>query len=508
MLGADSSCNGQGDAGEHEDEDSRDSPVLSDIPELAGGEDPRAGGDGRYVLRVRVSDPSTATATVNVIITVTDVNEPPRVVGSAPTVVRARENADPPAITFGDTDAALSPETFAIIEQDCADPPGSYSYSVTGDDLEKLDFRPSLHQGFEVGRRLDYEEQSSYSLTVVASSGEGPRRLTTTLDVTLEVVDEEDPGEVSLSQREPQIGREVYATVTDPDGGVRVSRWAWERSAEVDLDGDGNPLQECRDDTTTPDVGGWVPIEEATSSAYTPTPADVGRCLRATATYTDGIEGHGPAEHDQDANEDGLQVSLASEKPVQLDNPANTAPHFVVESDRTSRRVDENTEAGEDIGSPVSAHDEDGDLLVYTLGGADAASFGIARNNGQLKAKAPLDYEARRRYTVQVTATDPSGASESIPVTVSIINEDEPAQISGLSSIDFAENATGPVTSLSAQDPERRSIRWSLGGRDAGLFTVSRGTLRFRTRPDYEQPHSALEGGPRPAQRAPPEGAA
>ena len=35
-------------------------------------------GNSEYVLRVRVSDPSTASATVNVIVRVTNVNEPPR----------------------------------------------------------------------------------------------------------------------------------------------------------------------------------------------------------------------------------------------------------------------------------------------------------------------------------------------------------------------------------------------------------------------------------------------
>ena len=34
--------------------------------------------NSEYVLRVRVSDPSTASATVNVIVRVTDVNEAPR----------------------------------------------------------------------------------------------------------------------------------------------------------------------------------------------------------------------------------------------------------------------------------------------------------------------------------------------------------------------------------------------------------------------------------------------
>ncbi len=481
VLGADS-CNGRDDSGEHEDEDST---VLPGVPGLPESEDPRAKGNGKYVLRVRASDPSTATATVNVIVTFTNVNEPPRFNENAPTVLRVRENADPQIVTVGDTDATEGPATPAT-DQDCVD--SSIAYSLTGDDLERLDFIQD-ERGLAVGRQLDYEEQSSYSLTVVASSGKGLRSLTATLDVTLEVVDEEDPGEVSLSQREPQIGTEVYATVTDPDGGVRISTWAWERSAEVTVDEEGNPLEECRDAPGTPDVevvGGWTPIDGASSSVYTARPADVGRCLRATTTYTDNMENPAGASDER--------LTGTVEAPVQGRSPANAAPHFVGSTDRTSRRVAENTEAGQDIGSPVSAHDEDGDLLIYTLGGADAASFGIARNNGQLKTNSPLDYEARRNYTVEVTAADPSGASESILVTIGVIDRDEPARITGNGTVDIAENATAPVASFSAHDPERRSVRWSLGGRDAGRFTISRGTLRFRKSPNYEEPHSALEG--------------
>ena len=63
------------------------------------------------------------------------------------------------------------------------------------------------------------------------------------------------------------------------------------------------------------------------------------------------------------------------------------------------------------------------------MGGADAASFAITRNDCQLNTKAPLNYEVRNSYTVVVTTTDPSGAKDSILVTIDVINEDDPAVI-------------------------------------------------------------------------------
>ncbi len=479
------------DAGETEDEDSTN---LVGAPELPEGDDAEEPGNSEYVLRVRVSDPSTASATVNVIVTVSDMNEPPLFDEDVPTVLRVTENQEPPVITFGDGDTPVAASTYAVTDRDInvSGPhpydDTSYSYSVSGADHSVLALTGDGILSFREGHEVDYEERSSYSITIVARSGEGPRRLTATLDVTIEVADAEDPGQVSLSQRQPQIGKSVHATVSDPDGGVRVTRWVWERSAEVTVDGGGTPSAECRDDLGTPGigvVGGWTPIGEASSSVYTVQEADVNRCLRATATYTDDVEIPADVPH---------QVEGVTEAPVQRSNPANTAPHFVVQTGRTSRRVVENTEAGHDIGRPVSAHDDDGDLLIYTLGGADAAAFDISRNNGQLKALAPLDYEARRTYTLEVTVTDPSGADDTIQVSIRLTNRDEPAEITGTSTATFAEDSTSPVASFSANDPEGRSIRWSLSGRDADRFTISRGTMRFKRFPDYEDPHSALEG--------------
>ena len=216
------------DAGEPEDEDSTS---LTGGPALPVDEDAGVAGNSEYVLRVRVSDPSTASATVNVIVRVTEVNEAPAFDEDAPTVLRVKENADPPVITFGDDDSPVNAGTFAVTDQDGADT--ARAYSVTGEDREVLAFDGSDILGFMAGHGPDFEEQSSYSITVMARSGAGHRRLSTTLDVTIEVVDGEDVGEISLSQRQPQGGITVHATVSDPDGGVRIIRWVWERSDEI-----------------------------------------------------------------------------------------------------------------------------------------------------------------------------------------------------------------------------------------------------------------------------------
>ena len=73
MLGADTREH-LDDPSEREDEDSRS---LAAGLELPPDEDPGSPGNSEYVLQVRVSDPSTASATINVIVRVTNENEPP-----------------------------------------------------------------------------------------------------------------------------------------------------------------------------------------------------------------------------------------------------------------------------------------------------------------------------------------------------------------------------------------------------------------------------------------------
>ena len=106
---------------------------------------------------------------------------------------------------------------------------------------------------------------------------------------------------------------------------------------------------------------------------------------------------------------------------IEVGATANVPPEFT-EGDSTTRSVAENATAGADIGAPVEATDADDDVLTYTLGGADAASFDIDASNGQLSTKSDVDAETSSEYTVEVTATDPSDATDVITVTIIVID--------------------------------------------------------------------------------------
>ena len=94
----------------------------------------------------------------------------------------------------------------------------------------------------------------------------------------------------------------VHATASGDDGGVTITRWAWERSDEVTVNEKGIPSAERRDDPDTSGidaVGGRAAVPGATLAVYAPKPNDVGRYLRATELLEVPVNGINPANNDQ-----------------------------------------------------------------------------------------------------------------------------------------------------------------------------------------------------------------
>ena len=190
----------------------------------------------------------------------------------------------------------------------------------------------------------------------------------------------------------------------------------------------------------------------------------------------------------------GLQVARIAERPVQESNPANTAPKFEDQdlvtvgdqSDTATRSVKENQDAGETVGNPLTA--TDGDLLLYALSGSDAANFEVD-GNGQITTDVELDYEAQSTHTVVLNATDPSGAVDSILVTINVTDENDDAEIAGASAIDYAENGAGPVATFTANDQDGDAIAWSSEWRLMPTCSPSLGgALDFQEFPQLRRP--------------------
>ena len=195
-----------------------------------------------------------------------------------------------------------------------------------------------------------------------------------------------------------------------------------------------------------------------------------------------------------DDNAVSLAISIPDYKPQ-----INNAPAFTAGSG-TTRSVAENTPAGVNIGGPVSATDADGDILTYSLGGTDAASFGVVSTTGQLKTRAPLDYETKNAYTVTVTVSDGDLTDLiTVGITVSDVEENQaPVFTAGSGTTrSIPENTSAGVNiggPVSATDADGDILTYSLGGIDGASFGIvsTSGQLKTRAPLDYETKNSYL----------------
>ena len=131
---------------------------------------------------------------------------------------------------------------------------------------------------------------------------------------------------------------------------------------------------------------------------------------------------------------------------------ANSPPEFP--SETTTRAVDENTPPNTNIGAPITATD-DNDTLTYSLENAGVSHFGIDSSTGQLLVGSPLDHETEDSYTVKVIATDPSESKDTIDVTITVNNLDEPGKVS----LSWKQPQVGTELDAVADRSRRRRFR-------------------------------------------------
>ena len=384
------------------------------------------GDKSTYTVTVSVTDladaedafDKTADDTITVTITTNEENDAPVFSGGSSTATREVGENSPANTKVGDPISATDEDQDTL------------TYSLAGTQQEQDDFDDAFLLNASTGQitvkandSLNFEDKASYTFDISVSDNNGG---TDTIDVTINVTDVDEDGTVTLSSDTPQVGTLLTATLSDPDGNVSGLTWQWAKA-----------------DTAT---GAFADIANATAESYTPAAADLGKYLRATATYTD-VHGSKSAE----------SVSA---------NPVNAVPVFS-EVDAT-RAVDENTPTGTNFDTPVTA--TDADTLNYKLGGTDAASFRIVETSGQLQTESALDFEDKSSYDVTVIATDASGVTASIPVTITVNNLEE----QGTVKLTLLQPQVGTEQTATLDDPDgdtfpsflavgqRRQRKWSL----------------------------------------------
>ena len=160
----------------------------------------------------------------------------------------------------------------------------SMTYSVSGTGAAKFnnvfDFDTATGEiTVKPGANIDYESSDkSYSITVsvtdredASGAAESPPTSDATTSVSIEVINIDDPGTVTLSTTAPRVGSMLSASVSDQDSSVLVYTVQWARAPRADalfID---------------------IPIDPGymANPTYTPTAADQGKYLKVTMFYAE-----------------------------------------------------------------------------------------------------------------------------------------------------------------------------------------------------------------------------
>ena len=108
---------------------------------------------------------------------------------------------------------------------------------------------------------------------------------------------------------------------------------------------------------------------------------------------------------------------------ARVDPNVNHAPSFAESS--YDRSVDENALIGANVGTAITATDDDGDTLTYELSGTGAADFHVSSAGQITAAVATLDHETTDSYTLTLTADDGNGGEDTATVNITINDLDE-----------------------------------------------------------------------------------
>ena len=162
----------------------------------------------------------------------------------------------------------------------------------------------------------------------------------------------------------------------------------------------------------------------------------------------------------------------------------NDAPRFPYVTG--SRRVAENAPAGTPIGAPVAATDprrRHADLLsarlrqVFVHYRQRFRSVEDQRDAG-IRSAVRLPRH-RGRYGRQ-------RGSDSVGVTIAVIDTDGPLAVTGAAMVDYPENGVEAVAVYTAMGLGSAGAEWSLAGDDSDDFSIADGVLSFNNPPDYE----------------------
>ena len=422
------------------------------------------GAKSSHTVTVTATDPGGLTDTITVTITTSEENDAPVFDDtSLQTTLEVAENS-PANTNVGSPITATDEDSNSL----------TYTLEGTGTDKDSFTIDNSGQIQTKSGETYDFETKASYSVTVKADDSNGG---TDTIDVTIAVTNVEEAGAVTFDLTQPEAGIPLVATVTDPDGNVYTVTWEWLISDSANT--------------------GFNAISGQTLNSYTPTAADVGKYLKAKASYTDP----------EDSGKTAESVTTAAV------TPGNTPPTFPDTGGTPNPmtfNIEENSVAATVVGTVSTTDSDSGDIPTYSLEGAptqkDAfnAAFDLDTSTGAITVLADdsLDHETTPSYTFQVGVSDGKDAADqtdsaidsTVSVTINVTDINEPPMFpdseNRLRTVAENTEAGQPVGDpFAATDPdEGATLTYILSVTDAASFEIdsSSGQLKTKAALDYE----------------------
>ena len=449
----------------------------------------------------------------------------------------AESNPHAPVIA-GPGSVSIDEGTTGILDTYTTSDADGDDVTLTLSDADEGPFSLNSSGELRVTSALDYEsDDTRYTVTLTATDNGTPPK-SSTKDVTVEVDNVEEEGSVSLSDTSPTVGDHITATLTDPDGGLLYSTttWSWNDVSRSEESSDdqarATSVTSYRYTVQASDEGRRIRVSASytdghgsgksasiTSGVVQPRPNQApstpsGSSSVSVAENTTSVASYTSS----DPNGDGLTWSV--------DNSAfsisggslrfRSAPNY--ESDARRYSVGIQTSDGSlssgtktvevevtnvDEAGTVTLSDTSpqvGDHLTATLSDPDGGIRNVSWYWQALIRSDDSDADQPRTtsypYTVQAsdegkriqvraTYTDAHGSSKSARTTSGEVQarpNQAPSTPSGSSSVSVAENTTS-VASYTSSDPNGDGLTWSV---DNSAFSISGGSLRFRSAPNYE----------------------
>ena len=408
--------------------------------------------DNEYEITVVASDGANR-GTLDVTITVTDVNEGPEVTGTATRTVS--ENFDGVVATYTATD----PEGLAVTRWNLGgSDSGDFTITDTSQEGGPFTAELSFRNPPDHDRPADSNKDNEYLVTVRPYDG----RNYGNYEVTVTVTSSNEPpvitGDDTRDFRENGTGTIYTYRATDPEGDDFSWSVGGQDASHFDISDRG-----VLTFTNPPDF----------ESPLRPDDNEYQVTVEAT---------------DDNSNKGTFDVIVAV-------TDVNEEPKVTATPTNTDITVRENYEGVLATYSATDPEDPIADITHWSVTGRDSGDFTI-NDDGELRFRnnpdfeQPADSNRDNEYLVTVRASDGRyyGTLE-VTVTVEAVNEAPEFRSGSTTESTYQENGTSDLYTYRATDPEGGDVTWHLSGVDSGAFTISEtGVLTFNESPDYEDP--------------------